>query len=417
MMTEKLAKEKSLYDEAIKNELSKLVEKLRLMYKSTRHGREVLQTNDVRKMLDVKHQLDGTIAERFQNSTPLLRYPEFKYSLNTLPPDFRLGVLHVTFTEPYFSVGTGQGLTESIQGEVSYFTVTTKDSGGKTTYSEIDNVTVEITSVEQGTKNIPALVKDLKDGRYCVSYTPRAVGDFKISIKVRDDPINGGPFQLVVAPKPKPVFSKFHDVILPSYWIPQPKNVRGGELTVHLVELDPVNNAQEYQEVQNHAQKTCHSKIMILRISRVQNPALYRTYAMRKKKMDELKGSNEKRLFLGIPGSKCQQINETGFCVFQNKNAPTDMYGNGLYFVKDALHPAQSSFSPPDSDGHRYMYLSRVLVGEYTVGRQGMVTPPKKNQSDSKESFDCVVNQIPDPNIFVIFYEGQFYPEYLITFS
>ena len=209
MMTEKLAKEKSLYDEAIKNELSKLVEKFRLMYKSTRHGREVLQTNDVRKMLDVKHQLDGTIAERFQNSTPLLRYPEFKYSINTLPPDFRLGVLHVTFTEPYFSVGTGQGLTESIQGEVSYFTVTTKDSGGKTTYSEIDNVTVEITSVQQGTKNIPALVKDLKDGRYCVSYTPRAVGDFKVSINVRDDPINGSPFQLVVAPKPKPVFSKF----------------------------------------------------------------------------------------------------------------------------------------------------------------------------------------------------------------
>lgn len=111
---------------------------------------------------------------------------------------------------------------------------------------------MEITSVQQGTKNIPALVKDLKDGRYCVSYTPRAVGDFKVSINVRDDPINGSPFQLVVAPKPKPVFSKFHDVILPSYWIPQPKNVRGGELTVHLVELDPVNNAQEYQEVQNH---------------------------------------------------------------------------------------------------------------------------------------------------------------------
>lgn len=204
-------------------------------------------------MLDVKHQLDGTVAERFQNSTPLLRYPEFKYSLNTLPPDFRLGVLHVTFTEPYFSVGTGQGQTESIQGEVSYFTVTTKDSGGKTTYSEIDNVTVEITSVQQGTKNIPALVKDLKDGRYCVSYTPRAVGDFKISIKVRDDPINGSPFQLVVAPKPKPVFSKSHDFfIIPSNWIPQPKNGQGGELSVHLVQLDPVNNAQVYQEVQNH---------------------------------------------------------------------------------------------------------------------------------------------------------------------
>ncbi|PFX14652.1 Poly [ADP-ribose] polymerase 14 [Stylophora pistillata] len=398
-MTDKLAKEKSLYGEAMKNEMSKLVEKLRLMYKSTRQGREVLQTNDVRKLLDVKHQLDGTVAERFQNSTPLLRSSSSSSSSSCL------------------FVQAGQGLTESIQGEVGYFTVTTKDSSGKTTYSEIDNVTVEITSVRQGTKNIPVLVKDLKDGRYCVSYTPRAVGDFKVSIKVRDDPINGSPFHLVVARKPKPVFSKFHDVILPSNWIPQPKNRQGEELTVHLVELNPVYDAQEYQEVQNHTRKMCHSKIMILRIARVQNPALYRTYAMRKQKKDKEKGSNEQRLFLGIPGSKCQQINETGFCLFQNKKAPTDMYGKGLYFVKDALHPAQSSFSPPDNDGHRYMYLSRVLVGECTVGREGMVTPPKKNQSDSKESFDCVVNQIPDPNVFVIFYEGQFYPEYLITFS
>ena len=210
MMTEQLVKEKSLYDEALKNELSKLVKKLQLLYKSSRHGKEILQTNDVRKMLEVKHELDGTVAERFQNSTPLLRYPEFKYSVNTLLQDFRLGVLHVTFTEPYFSVGSGQGLAESIQGEASYFTVTTMDSSGKTTYSEIDNVTVEITSIRQGIRDIPAFVKDLKDGRYCVSYTPRVAGIFKISIKVRDDPINGSPFKLVVTPKPKQAVCKFH---------------------------------------------------------------------------------------------------------------------------------------------------------------------------------------------------------------
>ena len=84
------------------------------------------------------------------------------------------------------------------------------DSSGKTTYSEIDNVTVEITSIRQGIRDIPAFVKDLKDGRYCVSYTPRVAGIFNISIKVRDDPINGSPFKLVVAPKPKQAVCKFH---------------------------------------------------------------------------------------------------------------------------------------------------------------------------------------------------------------
>ena len=43
------------------------------------------------------------------------------------------------------------------------------DSSGKTTYSETDNVTVEIASIRQGIKDIPAFVKDLKDGCYCVS--------------------------------------------------------------------------------------------------------------------------------------------------------------------------------------------------------------------------------------------------------
>lgn len=46
-----------------------------------------------------------------------------------------------------------------------------------------------------------------------------------------------------------------------------------------------------------------------------------------------------------------------------------------------------------------------------------MVAPPRKNQSDSKESSHCVVDQIPNLNVFVIFYKRHFYPEYLVTFS
>ena len=124
-------------------------------------------------------------------------------------------------------------------------------------------------------------------------------------------------------------YNSFLDVILPRKWIPQPKNREGEELNFHLVELDPVSNAQEYQEVQNQFRKTCKSKIMILKIARVQNPALYRTFTMRKQKMDEERGSNEQRLFLGIPRSKCQQINETGFCHFQNKKGTK----NHFYYV------------------------------------------------------------------------------------
>ena len=92
------------------------------------------------------------------------------------------------------------------------------------------------------------------------------------------------------------------------------------------------------------------------------------------------------------------------------------MYGNGVYFALDASYSARSTYSPPDANGRRYMYLTRVLVGEYTVGRQGLLTPPAKNLSDPTDTFDSVVDKMRNPGIFVVFYDWQCYPEYLITF-
>ena len=93
------------------------------------------------------------------------------------------------------------------------------------------------------------------------------------------------------------------------------------------------------------------------------------------------------------------------------------MYGNGVCFALNASYSARSTYSPADASGLRYMYLTRVLVGEYTQGRQGLLTPPAKTQSDPTDTFDSVVDQIPNPQIFVVFYDWQCYPEYLITFQ
>ena len=92
-----------------------------------------------------------------------------------------------------------------IQSQEANFTVTTKDSTGQTTYSEIDKVIVEITSVRKGIKDIPVVMKELKDGRYSVFYTPNSFGVFRVSIKVRDEPIRGSPFKLRIQKIPKPI--------------------------------------------------------------------------------------------------------------------------------------------------------------------------------------------------------------------
>ena len=62
------------------------------------------------------------------------------------------------------------------------------------------------------------------------------------------------------------------------------------------------------------------------------------------------------------------------------------------------------------------MYLARVLVGEYAPGRQGMITPPPRG-SDAEDTYDSVVDNTSDPSIFVVFYDSQSYPDYLVTFK
>ena len=63
------------------------------------------------------------------------------------------------------------------------------------------------------------------------------------------------------------------------------------------------------------------------------------------------------------------------------------------------------------------MYLVKVLVGEYTVGRQGILTPPVKNTNNVTDTYDTVVDNVTNPAIVVVFYDWQCYPEYLITFQ
>lgn len=63
------------------------------------------------------------------------------------------------------------------------------------------------------------------------------------------------------------------------------------------------------------------------------------------------------------------------------------------------------------------MYLARVIVGEYTVGKQGILTPPAKRTNDLTDTYDTVVDNVSNPSIYVVFYDWQCYPEYLITFQ
>ncbi|XP_011487521.1 poly [ADP-ribose] polymerase 14 isoform X2 [Oryzias latipes] len=171
----------------------------------------------------------------------------------------------------------------------------------------------------------------------------------------------------------------------------------------------------EYNEVLQLFQASC--KRNVIKIDRIQNPALWRSLQIKRSELEVRNGhqNNEKRLFHGTSEDTVKIINERGFNrVYAGKNAA--YFGNGTYFAVNASYSAQDTYSKPNANGEKIMYLCRVLTGDYTLGQQHMIAPPAKS-SLSIELFDSVVDKVANPSMFVIFHDTQAYPEYLITFK
>lgn len=201
--TEQLITQKSSLNESFSKKLSKSNEKLLGIDKLLELSAKVLQENDLTEILNVKELLARRLQELLRDSklTLMLNYLEIQYIPNdTLSLNLAPGKLATTCTEPSLSVAKGEGLTKGFEGEECTFTVITNDSEGKTTYSEIDNVFVEIKSKQTGIEDIHAVIKDSKDGRYSIAFTS-VPGEFNVSIKVRGEPIKGSPFKLTVLKK------------------------------------------------------------------------------------------------------------------------------------------------------------------------------------------------------------------------
>uniref|UniRef100_A0A8C1Z8Z2 Poly [ADP-ribose] polymerase n=1 Tax=Cyprinus carpio TaxID=7962 RepID=A0A8C1Z8Z2_CYPCA len=195
---------------------------------------------------------------------------------------------------------------------------------------------------------------------------------------------------------------------LPSHW----EDMKGQ--AVVLVKIRA--GSKEYAEVETEFTSTGLSSNSIITIERVQNSALWRNYMIKKEELEDKNKhkNNEKRLFHGTGPDNIDQINNNGFNrSFAGMHAA--MYGNGTYFAVDPNYSAQG-YSAPDANGHKRMYLARVLVGDFTQGKRGLPVPPAK-RSNSADLYNSVTDNMSNPTMFVIFNDVQAYPEYLITFQ
>ena len=81
---------------------------------------------------------------------------------------------------------------------VANFIIVTRDSGGKQRYHEDDQVKVNI--LTPADDQLETEIKDSKDGKYTVTYTPQCVGQHRVEIQVNGQPLTGSPWVVQVIP-------------------------------------------------------------------------------------------------------------------------------------------------------------------------------------------------------------------------
>ncbi|CAF0814856.1 unnamed protein product [Rotaria sordida] len=158
-------------------------------------------------------------------------------------------------------------------------------------------------------------------------------------------------------------------------------------------------NTEEYKFVADNFHKTLPSN-QIVQIERIQNRRWYRQYDAHKDDFIERYGtSTEQWLFHGC---KSQSVDAIISDCFNRSHAVRCAAGQGIYFATQAS--TSLSYTQPDSNNLRHMFMARVLIGKTTAGSQSTrVCPP---------GFDTTGGG----TMFVTYHDAQAYGEYLIVF-
>ncbi|XP_025094164.1 poly [ADP-ribose] polymerase 14-like [Pomacea canaliculata] len=194
--------------------------------------------------------------------------------------------------------------------------------------------------------------------------------------------------------------------------LPETWELHAKSETTKLVTLN--KSSPEYISVCDGMLRTSGGPIHVLQIQRVQNPELYQQYMAKKARMskDNRAVELERTLWHGTSGDNTRNINLYGFNrSYCGKNATC--FGDGVYFAVEASYSLQTTYSPKDITGKRFLYQCKVLTGSYTKGHSGMKVLPVRA---GEERYDSATNSTISPSMFVIFHDAQAYPEYLITF-
>ena len=161
-------------------------------------GESALERNVSAEILQTNQIIVGRCEELLNVTKPdIYKPPHVHYIIeNQLNPGFDRIV--VSNTDPFLSLAEVDNQELVREKTVANFIIVTRDSGGKQCYHEDDQVKVSI--ITPAHDQLETEIKDTKDGKYTVTYTPQCVGQHRVEIQVNGQPLTGSPWVVQVIP-------------------------------------------------------------------------------------------------------------------------------------------------------------------------------------------------------------------------
>jgi len=196
---------------------------------------------------------------------------------------------------------------------------------------------------------------------------------------------------------------------------------RAGRDANKLFRVDPAS--AEYRKIVGEFRNTMPAHTVVEELLRVENGAVHELFQVNSHAIRQEVGAGfdpgrmERLLFHGTDAVE-MIVNATdghAFLPLKSGSANGSVWGEGIYFARDAAYSDRYVKHAMHINGPRRMLLVEVALGRSTQGARGMRVCPVLPGTQYTR-YNSMVNDVANPSIFVVQHSSQCYPAYQITY-